>query len=89
MFKKLKDRLAEVGEEVKKDPRFVNSIASVNQLAQQVRTSNHCRQLKCHSEKASKCFTVKVIVKSKPILLMLLIENVSIHVEEYRDQLVE
>ena len=36
MFKRLKDRLAEVGEEVKKDPRFVNSLASVNQLAHQV-----------------------------------------------------
>jgi hypothetical protein len=35
MFKKFKDRLTEVSEEVKKDPRFVNGIASVNQLAQQ------------------------------------------------------
>ena len=35
MFKKFKDRLTEVSEEVKRDPRFVNSIASVNQLAQQ------------------------------------------------------
>ena len=32
MFKKFKDRLTEVSEEVKKDPRFVNGIASVNQL---------------------------------------------------------
>jgi hypothetical protein len=36
MFKKFKERLAEVGEEVKKDPRFVHSLASVNQLAHQV-----------------------------------------------------
>jgi len=36
MFKKFKERLAEVGEEVKKDPRIVNSLASVNHLAQQV-----------------------------------------------------
>ena len=35
MFKKFKDRLTEVSEEVKRDPRFVNSIASVNQLAHQ------------------------------------------------------
>lgn len=35
MFKKFKDRLTEVSEEVKRDPRFQNSIASVNQLAQQ------------------------------------------------------
>ena len=35
MFKKFKDRLTEVSEEVKRDPRFVNSIASVNQLAKQ------------------------------------------------------
>lgn len=35
MFKKFKDRLTEVSEEVKRDPRFVNSLASVNQLAQQ------------------------------------------------------
>ncbi len=33
MFKKLKDRLSEVGEEVKRDPRFQNSLASVNRLA--------------------------------------------------------
>ena len=35
MFKRFKDRLNEVSEEVKRDPRFVNGIASVNQLAQQ------------------------------------------------------
>ncbi len=35
MFRKFKDRLTEVSEEVKKDPRFANSLASVNQLAQQ------------------------------------------------------
>ena len=35
MFKKFKDRLNEVSEEVKRDPRFLNSLASVNQLAQQ------------------------------------------------------
>lgn len=35
MFKKFKDRLNEVSEEVKRDPRFINSIASVNNLAQQ------------------------------------------------------
>ena len=34
MFKKFKDRLSEVSEEVKKDPRFQNSIASVNSLAE-------------------------------------------------------
>lgn len=34
MFKKFKDRLTEVSEEVKKDPRFQNSLASVNKLAQ-------------------------------------------------------
>lgn len=34
MFKKFKDRLNEVSEEVKKDPRFQNSLASVNKLAQ-------------------------------------------------------
>ena len=35
MFRKFKERIAEVSEEVKRDPRFVNGIASVNQLAQQ------------------------------------------------------
>ena len=35
MFKRFKDRLTEVSEEVKRDPRFVNGIQSVNQLAQQ------------------------------------------------------
>ena len=34
MFKKFKDRLSEVSEEVKKDPRFQNSLASVNSLAE-------------------------------------------------------
>jgi hypothetical protein len=34
MFKKFKDRLTEVSEEVKRDPRFANSLASVNQFAQ-------------------------------------------------------
>jgi len=33
MFKKFKDRLSEVSEEVKKDPRFQNSLASVNKIA--------------------------------------------------------
>jgi hypothetical protein len=42
MFKKIKERLAEVGEEVKKDPRFANSLASVNQLAQQVSKTLLC-----------------------------------------------
>ena len=36
MFKKFKDRLTEVSEEVKKDPRFVNGIASVNQLVKKL-----------------------------------------------------
>ena len=41
MFKKFKDRLTEVSEEVKKDPRFVNGIASVNQLVKKlVKTQN-------------------------------------------------
>lgn len=35
MFKRFKDRLTEVSEEVKRDPRFVNGIASVNQFAHQ------------------------------------------------------
>ncbi|TRY78268.1 hypothetical protein TCAL_10647, partial [Tigriopus californicus] len=34
MFKKFRDRLNEVGEEVKRDPRFQNSLASVNKIAQ-------------------------------------------------------
>ena len=34
MFRKFKDRLSEVSEEVKKDPRFQNSLASVNSLAE-------------------------------------------------------
>ena len=56
MFKKFKDRLAEVGEEVKKDPRFVNSIASVNQLAQQVRIFVDKSLVKRHSKKTVKKF---------------------------------
>ena len=35
MFKKFKDRLNEVSEEVKKDPRFQNSLASVNKFTQE------------------------------------------------------
>ena len=34
MFKKFKDRLNEVSEEVKKDPRFQNSLASVGRIAE-------------------------------------------------------
>ena len=34
MFKKFKDRLSEVSEDVKKDPRFQNSLASVSSLAE-------------------------------------------------------
>ena len=34
MFRKFKDRLSEVSEEVKKDPRFQNSLASVNTFAE-------------------------------------------------------
>ena len=33
MFKKWKDRLNEVSEEVKKDPRFQTSLASVQKVA--------------------------------------------------------
>ena len=34
MFKRFKDRLSEVSEEVKRDPRFQNSLQSVNSLAE-------------------------------------------------------
>ena len=63
MFKKFKDRLAEVGEEVKKDPRFVNSIASVNQLAQQVRIFVYKTLEKRHSKKTSQSLNIKAVVK--------------------------
>ena len=39
MFKRFKDRLSEVSEEVKKDPRFQNSLLSVNSLAEKTLTA--------------------------------------------------
>ena len=38
MFKRFKDRLTEVSEEVKKDPRFQNSLLSVNSIAEKTLT---------------------------------------------------
>ena len=33
MFRKLKDRISVVGEDIKNDPRFQNGLASVNKVA--------------------------------------------------------
>ena len=39
MFQRFKDRLSEVSEEVKKDPRFQSSLHSVNSLAEKTLTA--------------------------------------------------